>query len=103
MYLLQTLFVLLFLTISTTAMNLRFPNKSNKNSISSSTSSSSSLEEQVYYMSELEYKLIDLDDYLLDYTYHNFTTDCNQQNIEIMTSSDEKFISYYETKLESPI
>lgn len=59
-------------------MNIKLPNKSNKNSDSSS---SLSLEEQVYYMSELEYKLIDLDDYLLDYTYHNFTTDCLQKNI----------------------
>ena len=82
MHLLQALIILLLVAIYSNAMNLRFPNKSNKNKGSSSSSSSSlSLEEQVYFMSELEYKLIDLDDYLLDYTYHNFTTDCNQQNI----------------------
>lgn len=48
-------------------------------------------------MSELEYKLIDLDDYLLDYTFKNFTTDCEPKNIEMITDSDEKLVSYYET------
>lgn len=54
-------------------------------------------------MSELEYKLIDLDDYLLDYTFKNFTTDCEPKNIEMITDSDEKLVSYYETLIESPV
>lgn len=63
------------------------------------TPSSNILEESVYYMSEYEYRPIGLDDYLDDYTFQSFNSNCNPQEIQIETEFTAKEVTYSETSL----
>ncbi|KAL4494006.1 hypothetical protein ABPG72_022023 [Tetrahymena utriculariae] len=59
---------------------------------------------QSYYLSEQEYKLIDLDDIYLDYQFKNtIDTDCNKDYVEIKTNQNEKLVQYYENTISTPI
>ncbi|KAL4476341.1 hypothetical protein ABPG74_010074 [Tetrahymena malaccensis] len=59
---------------------------------------------QSYYLSEQEYKLIDLDDIYLDYQFKNtIDTNCKQEYVEIITNQNEKLIQYYENTITNPV
>lgn len=56
-----------------------------------------------YYISELEFETIQMDDYLIDYMYDSYTTTCDSKVLAINAERAEKFLTYTEQQLTSSL
>ncbi|EAR88056.2 transmembrane protein, putative (macronuclear) [Tetrahymena thermophila SB210] len=104
LYLALTLVFVLNLSVSVVKCENVLPQNHQQDIKTDNQALKENVQVQSYYLSEQEYKLIDLDDIYLDYQFKNtIDTNCNKEYVEIITSQNEKLVQYYENTINTPV